>query len=106
MRDLVAELEDYAQSTGEQVMVVFDSKPLGPSPGESVDVVFATAKGPNAADDEIVRILEQEENRSALRVVTSDAGLAGRVRAHGVEVESTRPFRRRLDAKLRGRDSD
>ena len=101
MRDLVAELEAYAQASGEQVTVVFDSKPFD-LPAGDVAVRFASTQGRNAADDEIVRIVERDEDRSTLRVVTSDAELAGRVRSYGAEVESTRPFRRRLEARLEG----
>jgi predicted RNA-binding protein with PIN domain len=100
MRELVAELDAYAQSTGEQVTVVFDSKPFDLPADRSIGVTFASTPGRNAADDEIVRIVERDDAPATLRVVTSDAELVRRVRTHGAEVESTRPFRGRLAGGL------
>ena len=86
MRELVAQLRAFAESSGEAVTVVFDGKPreLGEDPG-SVEVVFAPG-GRNAADDEIARRVEEDTRPSELRVVTSDGDLSTRVRARGAAV--------------------
>ena len=55
----------------------------------------APRRGRNAADDEIVRLVEAGATRV---VVTSDAELAARVRALGARVEGAGTFRRRLES--------
>jgi hypothetical protein len=62
-----------------------------------VSVLFASRRGPNAADDRIARLVAEDEDPASLRVVTSDGGLAGRVEPHGAEVVPAGSFRRRLD---------
>jgi uncharacterized protein YaiI (UPF0178 family) len=61
----------------------------------SVTVVRAPRRGRNAADDEIVRLLEHDPDA---HVVTSDADLATRVRVLGAAVEGAGAFRRRLES--------
>jgi predicted RNA-binding protein with PIN domain len=97
MRELVAQLRDFGSATGDSVAVVFDGRPreLGEDP-EPVEVAFAPG-GRNAADDEIARRVARDESPAELRVVTSDAALAARVREHGAEVVGAGGFRRRLD---------
>jgi predicted RNA-binding protein with PIN domain len=103
MRDLVAELERYAAESGEEVTVVFDGSASDerPPPGGAARgrlwVAFAPG-GRDAADDEIAERVARARDPGALSVVTSDKGLAGRVREHGAEVVSVGPFRRLLDA--------
>jgi 2-methylcitrate dehydratase PrpD/predicted RNA-binding protein with PIN domain len=91
MRELVDEL----RVLGEPVTVVFDGEPfeLG---NDAVDVRFATRRGRNAADDDIAAIVAQATD--PVRVVTSDAELAERVREHGAEVVGAGSFRARLEA--------
>jgi uncharacterized protein YaiI (UPF0178 family) len=67
-----------------------------PPPAEHVEVVVASRRGRNAADDEIVALL-QDRGARGVTVVTSDAELARRVRALGADVEGAGGFRRRLD---------
>jgi predicted RNA-binding protein with PIN domain len=95
MKRLVAELE---QLDGE-VAVVLDGKP-SEIDSERVEVVFASRRGPNAADDDIVARVAADPDPAAITVVTSDAELERRVRAHGAQVEGAGAFRRRLDATL------
>ena len=97
-RRLIARVVDFARATGEPVTVVLDAGPpelAGRS--DSVEVVLARRGGRDAADDEIVRLLEAEPDRAAVRVATSDAELAQRVRALGARVEGARTFRERLE---------
>jgi predicted RNA-binding protein with PIN domain len=96
MRDLVEALEQFAEATGEQVTVVLDGRPFDLS-GERVEVVFASRRGRDAADDDIAALAERDDDPGGLRVVTSDAELARRVEAAGAEVVGAGAFRRRLD---------
>jgi predicted RNA-binding protein with PIN domain len=94
MRRLAAELAGFTEETGDEVAVVFDGKPFELDvPG--VDVAFASRRGPNAADHDIAE--RAESDPAGLRVVTSDADLAKRVRHHGADVVGAGEFRRRLD---------
>jgi predicted RNA-binding protein with PIN domain len=96
MRTLVEQLERFADGTGEAVTVVFDGKPFDLE-GESVDVLFASRRGRDAADDDIAAIVQRDADPGELSVVTSDADLAARVRAAGAAVVGAGEFRRRLD---------
>jgi uncharacterized protein YaiI (UPF0178 family) len=94
VRDLVAAVSDWAED--EPVTVVLDAGPddvLGTE--GAVTVVRASRRGRNAADDEIVRLVEAEPDAV---VVTSDAELAARVRALGARVEGAGSFRRWLES--------
>jgi hypothetical protein len=90
MRELVDELGRL----GEPVTVVFDGEPFELE-DDAVDVRFARRRGRNAADDDIVQLVE--ESGETPRVVTSDADLAARVRELGAEVVGAGTFRARLD---------
>jgi rRNA-processing protein FCF1 len=63
-------------------------------------VAFASRRGRNAADDEIVRMVADERAPSRFRVVTSDRQLVDRVRHLGAGVEPSSRFRRRIDQVL------
>src|SRR4051794_5882779 len=100
-RRLIAELRDWAD--GDDVIVVLDAGPddlLGAERG--VEVVRSPRRGRNAADDEIVRLLEttydpaDTTDTTDTTVATSDAELAARVRALGARVEGAGTFRSRL----------
>jgi predicted RNA-binding protein with PIN domain len=104
MRRLIGELDRYAAATGEDVTVVFDRQPEGVQPGGhgAAVVAFASWRGRDAADHEIVRMLSEAPSPDAFRVVTSDRGLVERVRRLGAAVTSSRSFRRRMDQTLGG----
>ena len=104
VRRLIGELGRYATVTGEDVTVVFDRQPPDVSPGAhgAALVEFASWRGRDAADHEIVRMLEDDPDPGSLRVVTSDRRLAERVRQLGAAVTSATSFRRRLDETLWG----
>ena len=59
--------------------------------------MFATRRGPNAADDDIAAMVESDGSPGELSVVTSDGDLARRVRSAGASVLGAGEFRRRLD---------
>ena len=86
------------RALGEPATIVLDAGPddlLGES--EGVTVVRAGRRGRDAADDEIVRLLREDDDPAGVTVVTSDAALAARVRALGARVEGAGTFRARLD---------
>lgn len=94
---LVERVEAWAGQAGDAVTVVVDGRPVpGVASTEGVEVVFAPG-GRDAADDEIVRIVEASADPATLVVVTSDRGLAGRVQALGASVEGARGFRDLVD---------
>jgi uncharacterized protein YaiI (UPF0178 family) len=95
MRDLARRLDELAERTGDEVTVVFDGKPFDLEPARA-RVLFATRRGPNAADDDIARMVAGDADPGSLTVVTSDANLADRVREHGAEVVGARGFRQDL----------
>ena len=100
VRRLIQELDRFGQVTGQDVTVVFDRRPpdLQPGPHGSVRVAFASRRGRNAADHEIVQMVGHDDAPGSVSVVTSDRRLAERVRELGARVDSTSAFRRRLDA--------
>jgi predicted RNA-binding protein with PIN domain len=102
VRRLVAELDRFAAATGEDVTVVFDRRPPDLEPGRhgTVEVGFASWRGRDAADHEIVEMVTADPEPGALVVVTSDRRLAERVRALGARVEPSSRFRRRVDQAL------
>jgi predicted RNA-binding protein with PIN domain len=99
VREMVKSLDDYAVATGDDITVVFDGRPVHALPAGKgpVRVVFASRRGRNAADHEIVDILAEDDNPSTMRVVTSDGALAARAEAKGAQVVGAGSFRRRLD---------
>ena len=104
VRRLVAELDRFAAATGEDVTVVFDRRPPDLQPGRhgAVGVAFASRRGRNAADHEIVDMVAGDADPAGARVVTSDRRLAERVRDLGAGVEPSSRFRRRIDRALEG----
>jgi predicted RNA-binding protein with PIN domain len=96
MRELVEELEAFAGRGGDAVTVVLDGKPFDLE-GDAVDVLFASRRGPNAADDDIAAIVQHDPEPGAISVVTSDGDLARRVRDAGASVVRAGEFRRLLD---------
>jgi uncharacterized protein YaiI (UPF0178 family) len=83
---------------GEPVTVVLDAgdPALAGTEGD-LEVAIARRRGRDAADDEIVARLQDEDDPSAWTVVTSDATLAARVRALGAAVEGAGAFRERME---------
>jgi predicted RNA-binding protein with PIN domain len=97
MLKLVDLLERWAAADGEDVTVVFERPPRPPVRSTVIEVRHAPKPRPDAADDEIVRLLQDDGNPSAVRVVTSDRWLADRASAAGATVEGSRTFRSRLE---------
>ncbi len=97
MLRLVDMLERWAASGGEDVTVVFERAPRPPIRSTVIEVAHAPKPKPNAADDEIIRLLRANPNPAAVRVVTSDRWLADRAFAAGASVEGADTFRTRLE---------
>ncbi len=91
---LVDRLERWALAGGHRVTVVFE-KPISP-PIESavVEIAQAPRGGANSADDEIVRLVADDELPTEITVATSDVTLAGRVRGLGAATHPAASFRR------------
>lgn len=98
MVGLVDLLERWTAAEGDDVVVVFERPPRPPIRSTVVEVAHAPRPGPNSADDEIIRRIAGDPEPRAIRVVTSDHGLADRVRAAGATVEPAEPFRSRLES--------
>jgi predicted RNA-binding protein with PIN domain len=93
LRRLVAELRSLAETSGGLVTVVADGRPLEDLPGGlhgTVELIYASRRGRNAADDRIVEYVAGHPDASTLEVVTSDAVLGSRVRARGASVRGAR----------------
>ena len=80
------------------VIVVFDgSAPAGYVAPSRIDVRFAARGGRDAADDLIAELVAGADDPAGIVVVTSDAGLAERVRMQGAHVRGARGFRDEID---------
>lgn len=89
VRRLAERLQGYAESTGTGITMVVDGRPLvdlAEGDHASIEVAYARRGGRNAADDRIVELVEEDEDPSALRVITSDRELRERVTALGASV--------------------
>ena len=87
-RRLVDEIGAWAS---EDVLVYFDgAEPPGMPAPARVEVRFATRRGRDADDDDIVAFVAEHPAPGDLLVVTSDAELARRVREAGAEVVGAR----------------
>ncbi len=97
VRDLVARIHGVAPQLADRVTIVVD----GPGQDQPVDErgveVIHAGRGPDAADDLIVELLDVAGGTSAT-VVTADRRLRERVTARGAAVRRPRRFRDALDA--------
>ena len=95
-RRLLDDLRAFAAG-GEDVTVVLDAGPAEWAGRDgALEVAIAPRRGRDAADDEIARRVAADPDPASIRVVTSDATLAARVRTDGAQVEGAGTFRRRL----------
>ena len=103
MHSLSKALDEYAAMTGDDVTVVFDKAPRTPTQTTHAVVTAASRKGRDAADHEIVEMVEREADPSSLTVVTSDKRLRDQVQALGSRTVSSGRFRDHLDATTKRR---
>ncbi len=100
VRRLLGRLQALARTDGESVLLVLDGRPLGDVPEgdhDGVEVLYATRRGPNAADDRIVELLGARDDRGDVTVVTSDRDLRRRVGDLGATVVGAGSLLQRLD---------
>jgi predicted RNA-binding protein with PIN domain len=97
MLRLVDLLERWAASAGEEVTVVFERPPSPPIRSTVIDVRNAPKPKPDAADEEIIRLVRSDPQPGSVRVVTSDRWLADVARAAGATIEGADSFRRRIE---------
>ena len=98
MSELTEELARHAAESGDEVAVVLDSKPFDlPDGTDGIEVRFASARGPDAADDVIVDMVAADPEPATLEVATSDKRLAARVRMLGAETIGAGALRRMLE---------
>ena len=73
VRRLIEELDRFGSQTGDDITVVFDRRPpdVSPGPHGAVMVAFASWRGRNAADHEIVRMVSEDPAPASLTVVTA-----------------------------------
>jgi predicted RNA-binding protein with PIN domain len=89
VRRLIQELDQYAAATGEDVTVVFDRQPPDVPAGAhgAILVAFASRRGRDAADDEIVRMLAEDRAPHSFKVVFT--GTPADLAAHGTTLTAT-----------------
>jgi uncharacterized protein YaiI (UPF0178 family) len=97
MERLVAQLERWADANGQEVTVVFERPPKPPIASDRIEIAHAPRAGPNAGDQEIVRLLRDDDHPEEVRVVTSDRDLAHQVTALKGSVEPAKAFRRQIE---------
>ena len=88
---------DAAGFRSVQIFGGFDGRPFELEDSGPVEVLFASRRGRNAADDDIAELVAQADEPGDLRVVTSDKELVERVRAGGGQVIGVGEFRRQLE---------
>jgi predicted RNA-binding protein with PIN domain len=98
MLRLVMMLEHWAATGGEHVTVVFEQPPRPPIRSTVIEIAHAPRARADSADDEIVRLLNQDAEPATVRVVTSDRWLVDRVHAAGATVHSAESFRTLLES--------
>jgi predicted RNA-binding protein with PIN domain len=94
---LVEQLERWASPEGHQVTVVFEGPTSAPIHSSAIRIHHAPRAMANSADDEIVRMVRDDESPSEINVVTSDATLADRVRGLAACVYPAARFRDLID---------
>jgi predicted RNA-binding protein with PIN domain len=94
---LVEKLDQWAD--GDRVTLVFERPPSQAIPTVRIEVTHAPKAAANSADDEIVRLVQADDRADEIRVVTSDKGLAERVRCLGASVYPADRFRELIDPR-------
>jgi predicted RNA-binding protein with PIN domain len=98
MTGLVERLERWASAEGRRVTVVFEGPSMPPIESPVIEIGHAPRASPDSADDEIVRLVRADPRPDEITVVTSDSGLAERVRDAGAIVQPSAGFRKAIDA--------
>jgi predicted RNA-binding protein with PIN domain len=99
MTTLVERLEQWAAAEGAEVTVVFERPPSPPIESSVIIVAHAPAAAANSADDEIVRLLQEDTDPAQIRVATSDRALSERIQAVGAHVYPAERLRNLIDPR-------
>jgi len=99
LRELLGRLQGLVAASGDEVVLVLDAAPpdLGEGLHGGIQVLHATRRGRDAADDRIMALVEADRAPSTIVVVTSDRALRARVTSLGAQVTSAGSLLRRLD---------
>jgi uncharacterized protein YaiI (UPF0178 family) len=95
---LVEKVDRWAERGEERVTVMLEHEPRGELGGRRVEIAWADAGGPDAADREILARLPGWLAEDEVVVVTSDRDLRAKAEAAGAKVVPSRPFRVELDS--------
>lgn len=95
---LVDQLDRWADRGGHRVTVVLERPMSPPIKAAVIEVAHAPRGGTNSADDEIVQLVRDDEQPQEITVVTSDAGLARRIRDIGAAVYPAGGFRTMIES--------
>lgn len=99
MGALVAHLDRWAATHGDDVTVVFERPPRTAIPASVIEIAYAPKAAANSADDEIVRRVQADPRPHDIRVVTSDRVLGDRVLGLGASVHPAAGFRELIDPR-------
>ena len=94
---LVDRLERWTPTQDHPVTVVLERALSPPIHSSVIEIAHAPKAAANSADDEIVRLIKADRAPQDLTVVTSDSGLAERVRSAGASVYPAASFRNLID---------
>jgi hypothetical protein len=95
---LAGALDAHAVAGDHELTAVFDGAPVALPALRRADVRFASRRGRDAADDDLVALVAADPDPAGLVVVTSDAELAARIRALGATVTGAGAFRAEVEA--------
>lgn len=102
VRRLLARLQCYRRTTGDDILLVLDvaQADLPEGDHDGVMVRYARRRGRDAADLRILELLDEREGgqEELAEVVTSDRALAGGARRRNASVTGASTFLARLDA--------
>lgn len=96
---LVEKLDQWASVDRDQVTVVFERPPRRAIQATRIEVTHAPRAAADSADDEIVRLVQADDRSHEICVVTSDKGLADRIRSLGASVYPADRFRELVDPR-------
>ena len=99
-RRLLERLQRLAAATCDPITLVLEGRAtrgLDPGSHDGVDVTYARRAGRDAGDDRIVELLASHPDPATVCVVTSDRGLADRVRRLGATVRGATSLLDQLD---------
>lgn len=95
---LTRQLERWATAEDRLVTVVFEKPPSPLISSEVIQIAAAPRAGADSADDEIIRLVRDDQRPDDITVVTSDATLMDRVRDAGGNTHPAKGFRNLIEA--------